>query len=59
MKLDLEDVIEITVTVDQARGLVDGQVPDPLSEAMDEAQAPVFEGNVKEALVLIRIRGAS
>lgn len=51
-KQQLEDAVEVTLTLDQSRA---DEFPEDLSVALDETQAKVFSGDAKEAILIVRI----
>lgn len=57
LEIDLEnpEVFNCGLTVEQARDLLDLELPDNLTEALDEAQGYVFTGESPRAYLVIEI----
>jgi hypothetical protein len=53
---ELEDAIEVTITCQQARNLIDDVELQVLAEAIDIAQAKVFGDMVDQSILIIRIK---
>jgi len=54
-KLDLDEVQVVELTVKQARDMIDEDILEDLVNALDEAQAPVFNGSQEVSYVVLRI----
>jgi hypothetical protein len=50
-----DEAYHITLTVEQARLLLDVDIPENLAEALDGAQGDVFSEASKEAYVIITV----
>ena len=58
MTSELDDALEMTITVDQARemgGALDNPVLDELMEKIDQAQGDVHSGKARVSFIIIKI----
>jgi len=55
LNLDNPNVVELDMPVEDVRKLIDLELPDDLTTAIDEAQGIVFSGQAPVAYLVIKI----